>query len=842
MALLTYNGSTFDNMLGSASILTTTVSLLTTGITSAGVTAPNTTNKITGCWVCFSTVPSNNVTIAINESGVTKVSAVMNAADIKIGFNYVRFSVPYQFATLTASAYTAKATVATANTGALRNSASGFWFEMTYDTATSLGTTDDLWCGGFHNSGLTPQTYTFTGTSAVFGSGTDTAVTGGTAVTMGAGCTVGNGGTVAMDNTANCTIQMRGSLFVTVGGLFDKRASATKSIVSKLIIDNNTSNGQFGLFVGVTTNGGQILTTAATYDRYTTYASGLGTAASPMITQTGWDAQVGDEIIIGGGTDYSKNERRFIITRNSSTSFVLSGTSGGTELALANTHTAGSYMSNLSSNSIITAQNTTRGWWTNMASTTGVLSAFDYTRMEYTSCVSGNGINISSSQANTYDGIVLYNNATAGRGSILIQSTFAQQHSNIVLFNQQGSNFSGQSGIQLQTCSNKIIDHCFSYNDNATALNCAMVSFTTAAVNNTVQNCHAYGCNAPNSAAGYAIGIFASSGNTISNCSVDATRTNAVYLAGGTGNIFNNCNFGTIATNTVDVQNLTTQLNGAIFNSCSFSSATLIASYTSLLVGSLIGFQNYNNGTTSFKWYTNYGSGWSSGAGLTDTTVRTAGSLALALKPENNSAGFTWSTLIPASGNTNVFVSGYMQRNTNFSSGALTVSLYLPGNVSNVPDATYLFPTTTGSWLPFNISAYYSSSTSGLATVVVNAVTSTAGAYVFLDDFYDAGLNNKLAGDVMALPVVNPDGTFIAGSSGGLSDPRTGYGFSDSATVTNVDYVGYINKDGAWFIMRIEDDHATYFTGDDINDYTEGTGFGAWASALTPYEIFSEAF
>lgn len=95
---------------------------------------------------------------------------------------------------------------------------------------------------------------------------------------------------------------------------------------------------------------------------------------------------------------------------------------------------------------------------------------------------------------------------------------------------------------------------------------------------------------------------------------------------------------------------------------------------------------------------------------------------------------------------------------------------------------------------------------------------------------------------VFAVPVANPDGTFIAGSSGGLSDPRTGYGFSDSATVTNVDYVGYINKDGAWFIMRIEDDHATYFTGDDINDYTEGTGFGAWASALTPYEIFSEAF
>ncbi len=90
---------------------------------------------------------------------------------------------------------------------------------------------------------------------------------------------------------------------------------------------------------------------------------------------------------------------------------------------------------------------------------------------------------------------------------------------------------------------------------------------------------------------------------------------------------------------------------------------------------------------------------------------------------------------------------GYVYRNATFSSGTLKVELFLPGTLlTATPDATYTFPTTTGSWLPFNISAYYSGAVARYAIVRISGVTSTAGAYFFVDDLYDAGTGNKVAG------------------------------------------------------------------------------------------------
>jgi hypothetical protein len=93
------------------------------------------------------------------------------------------------------------------------------------------------------------------------------------------------------------------------------------------------------------------------------------------------------------------------------------------------------------------------------------------------------------------------------------------------------------------------------------------------------------------------------------------------------------------------------------------------------------------------------------------------------------------------------------------------------------------------------------------------------------------------AGKVLSLPVVNPDGSYIGGTSGGSTDPKAGYFYSDAATVSNYDYIGKINKDGAWYIQRINNttDAADYVKGDDIADYTHGSGFGTWAAALSDY-------
>ena len=274
-----------------------------------------------------------------------------------------------------------------------------------------------------------------------------------------------------------------------------------------------------------------------------------------------------------------------------------------------------------------------------------------------------------------------------------------------------------------------------------------MISLIVSSVNNTFNNCHAYGCNAVNSTAGYAIGIFTSSNNTFNNCTVNGTRQNAIYLGGGSGNVANNCNFGSMATNTVEITNQTSTQNVMVFNSCTFTGASLVTNYLNTLEGTSIGFQNYNNNGYSHSWYDNHGIGSSAGSGLTDTTVRTASSLSLVLKPEDATKGKSWTHYIPANAGTNVFENGYVYRNATFSSGVVKVELWLPTtSLSSSPDSSYTFPTTTGSWLPYLISTYYSGSISGLATVKITAYTATAGAYLFIDDLYDAALNNKLAG------------------------------------------------------------------------------------------------
>lgn len=754
MALKTYNGTDFDSHLGSATITASTATLTSAGITSAGVTAPNLVNKITGCWVCVSVLPSNggNITVEIMESAVSKATATINSADIRLGMNYVRFATPYTFATLTASAYTCRLKNTVSTSGNVRTAASGLWFAFTYDSTGAIGSTDDMWVGGFNDAGLTTKTLTLSGTSNTWGSKATTAI-GSTTQTMGAALTIGSGGTVVFDTSASTTLTLKGSVWVTNGGLFDMRASSTKTIISTLIIDS-TANGDQGIFTATSATGGQILTDGAAYDQYTKYASGTGTAADPLIVQTGWDADVNDEIVVPG-VAYNTNQVRYIKTRNSSTSFVLSATVGGAESAITNTPAVGSHIANLTRNSIIKPLTTNLGYYiVNSSNTAG---SFNYTRFEYSDNNSGKTLNFSGNATggavSSFDGVVAYQNSNGASGRHWLAmpntgdpSTATATHTGLTAYNTGGSNYFGQSGVGFSGTSNKTINYLLHYNGSSTTT-AGTLSVNLSSTGNTFNNVHSYGANGSNSASGYAIGIFSSSGNTFNNCTVNAARTNAVYLATGTGNTFNNCNFGVNANNTLDILCFAAALNQAFFNACTFASTTLISGYLTQLDTSLISFQDMDGNTSKHRWYTNYGSWWSAGAGLTDTTVRTAGSLSLVSKPENNSTGSSWIFKIPANPTSAVGIFGYVYRNATFSSGALKAELFLPGTLlTATPDATYTFPTTTGSWLPFNINAYYSGAVARYAQVRISGVTATAGAYFFVDDLYDAGTGNKVAG------------------------------------------------------------------------------------------------
>ena len=754
MALLTYVSSgVYDTMLGSATITASTATLTLAGITSAGVTAPNLVNAITGVWICHSSVITNggDLTAEIMESGVSKATATINNADLKLGMNYLRFSTPYTFATLTASAYTCRLKNTVGSSGNVRTAASGLWFQFTYDTAAAYGTSDDIWVGGFNDAGLTPKTWTPTGTTGTWGSKATTAI-GSTTQTMGAALTIGNGGTFKHDTAANCTTTLKGSVWVTAGGVFDIRASATKSIVSTFIIDS-TVNGDQGIFTATGTAGGQILTTGASYDQYTRYSSGTGTAADPLIVSVAWDADVNDEIVVPG-VAYNTNQLRYIKTRNSSTSFVLSATAGGAESAITNTPAVGSYISNLTRNSIIKPVTTTLGYYINNSSNTA--GNFDDTRFEYSDNTSGKALTLSGGSTggatSSFDRIVAYNTSiTGGRHWLTFSgtgdpSTSITTHTGITAYNTAGTNYAGQSGVALRTTSNKTINYLLHYN-GASTTTAAMLSLDTSATGNTFNNCHSYGANAGNQAAGYAISIFSSSGNTFNNCTINACRTNALYLSTGTGNVFNSCHLGIAATNTVDILCASSTLNQVVFNNCTFGSATLISNYINMLDGSRIGFHRYQDTNRTHLAYQPSMEIYSTGSGLTDTTADTtfdATSLAMKNTPLSASVYGTYDFYLPQKAGNTINVPGKLYKTAAFNGDAI-MELYLDG--SSTPDDTYTLSGADSVWIPFNLTADYTSGTDDRNARLRLKVRGTAGS-VYLDTLFNASKTTNPIGSL----------------------------------------------------------------------------------------------
>ncbi len=86
-----------------------------------------------------------------------------------------------------------------------------------------------------------------------------------------------------------------------------------------------------------------------------------------------------------------------------------------------------------------------------------------------------------------------------------------------------------------------------------------------------------------------------------------------------------------------------------------------------------------------------------------------------------------------------------------------TVSLFLPGNpITGTPDATAtLSNNVSNAWTgsavqAVSLSAYYTGTVDGFAAVVINAKSTTAGAYLYCADFYNSGdsstLYDRLAG------------------------------------------------------------------------------------------------
>lgn len=302
MALRVYNGTDWDDTMAAptppAMSSSSNTSLSTTPVLGPTFTAPNTTNAVTGIWFYLTAVPSaGNIIVELMESGVSVKSCTCNLADLKLGYNFARFTTPHTFTTTAANAYGGRISKSSNTTGTVARGATLPLLNIAYDNTGAIGATDDAFVMGFHDSGLTTKTLTITGTSNSWGSGTDIAVLSTTNRTMGAALHIGNGGTVTWDTSASAKLTLLGSVFTTDGGVLDCVASSTLSRIATLEINNNTSDGQFGIVNASGAFGGQFIFRGATVPVQASYASGLGTAASPVVTQSAHGFAVGDELV-----------------------------------------------------------------------------------------------------------------------------------------------------------------------------------------------------------------------------------------------------------------------------------------------------------------------------------------------------------------------------------------------------------------------------------------------------------------------------------------------------------------------------------------------------------------
>lgn len=718
---------------------------------TATFTAPNTTNACTGVMVLCTTVPTQDWTVTLQESTVdTAATATIAVADIPVSSSstswvYFRFVTPYVFTTTAAGAYRFKLRTASSATGQAAADSGGtlFAFLATDDRQSVPTTNDNVWVQSPNNTGT--LTVTMDGSQSI-GDGTDTALMVAAQRSLGLALTVGKGGVVSWDSTASATLTVKGSVINLVGGEIAMGTVATPipaAYTARLLFNQNGTTTNYGIRNNA---GGRMILQGAPKSSTslwkTKYVSGVGTAASPLVTSTAVDWSVGDEIMITPGTDsatnYQETENKFIITKNSSTSYVLSDTAGGAEAAFTYTHSTDSHILNVTRNVLIDTTNTSHAYYLANASTVAGDFDADWVRFETVGSSTTSKIGIIFCGAVGVKAQCDYSVAYRPLYYGFVWSSSKEQfdHTGLIgCLQNSGTNTTGAFSLITQP-NNKNFTDCFAIKNNR----CGW--YLSAFYNGTFTRC--YGISSSTAVATNNGGFYISScgGLTFTDCEFEANRSFAVYGSGFSNTRFTDCSFGSKCTNLTDIQSVTDTLNQGIFDTCSFGNATFVANYLNSIPGTLLQFKNANGTQYNNTWYTYTGYAVATGASLTDTTTRTVGSHAARLTPEENVDGMSWSFKILAKASSAVYCLGFLQKNATFGTSVAKVELYLPG--STTADSTYTMSNVTGAWEVFTVSASYAGTVDDYATVKVTGITATAGAYLYIADIFNG--TNSITG------------------------------------------------------------------------------------------------
>lgn len=722
------------------------INVTTAGVTTLGYTAPNTSNAVTGVWVYCTTPPASgrNWTATLVESGV-EVGTPATMLQTNMPTNtwvYFRLATPYVYTTVVASSYQWRIKSTTANSGTVFSDTAGtaLMYMSTDDRHTVPSAADQIYFGSPNCTGVI--TVTVDGTTALTG-GTGTAGTQ-RAINLGmyiGGALVDDAVTLEWDRTANASLQVTGDIAHFTGGtikLGDVGNPQPAGKVATLTV--RSTSGTAARIVQVGSPKFFMQGNPLTYYN-TNLVSGTGTAASPLVTSDSVDWTVGDRILVtatsNSATNYNENEYRFIITKNSSTSYVLSATSGGVEAAFTFTHSTNAKVLNVTRNVVLQSANTnilgfsiattiagyTEIKWANlknMGTTAGTPSIITQAALYGLVHNAGTEANI---DYNVFDLIVSY-------GLISLVTTPKTYTGNIFIGSTNGSG-AGCAGLGVAGVNSTFVDHFI--------VDCNRQGIEYRGVNCTFTNPTIIGCNKIGNAAQG--GFYLANGGpaVVTGANIHANRVAGVVAATSFNTNLTNSDVGNKGINPVDVFVVTNSANNILFTNCNLGGTLTASNYLNGAVGAtLIRFDRFNQTANRHQWYTEYGSAQSTGAGLPDTTVRTAGTLNVRIAPESL-LGFKWEYKILASPGKAVSALGFIERNAAFAASDCLVELFLPG--STVADASQLMATSIGSYLVYNIAAVYTGMESLYATVRLTAKTATASAYIYTADVFN-GTNN----------------------------------------------------------------------------------------------------
>lgn len=725
---------------------TTNIANSTSGKFTATFTAPNTTNACTGVILYTAGSITGTITVTLQQNSVdtgataTIASAKLNGA----GFYYFRFATPYTFTTTTSGAYRFKiASTGSSGNWAADSGGTLVAFLATDDRTGALGATDDLYILG-HRYDATPLTVTVTGTNTT-GSGTETTTPTNNinARSWGYGVVIGGAGTVLKaDDTASSTWTQTGQIIPMLEGELRYGNAASPipvGVTAKLLMVNTVggtyciSNWSSSTTVGSTS--GKIITQGTVLTNWKAkYVSGSGVAADPFIT-TGDIGSVGDEIAIAPTTKGQYAEKRFIITKNSSTSYVLSSTVGGVEAALTNTHVAGAHIVNVQRSVVFGSASSITYQILNYTTNTG------YFNMQWTRIETSGSISVASYAActGTADYCVLYENA--GQGWTFTTSKVALTYTGLINVNTSVPSSTNASYVFTSNCNNKTFNDCFVFGRRRNAVG---VTAFNIAFNRLVLA----GCNNDNNSTSSAF-LFSTSGSiNLNDCDFYANNVAEFRVTATSDSVVSNSRLGVLSASPISVDLATDTYNTLLLSNCSIGDTDIINGYLNLIPGSHIDYENLNGTTYNNISYTQNGALRAAGTGLADTTVRsgTTGEHSVRLDSETTD-GRSLTFDITATPNEAVLVTGYIWENATFvadGSASVIAELYLPGKTVGVdaPDATKTMTKTTNSSstdASFTLSTFYSGTVYDVATLRIRAITTTAGAYVYVGSINQGG-------------------------------------------------------------------------------------------------------